>query len=101
MKKVEYCEMEWYDFEGLVKEVYGYEYEFIADKECDNDSDHAFNNITKKPFDPGNVLDQYDIKQLENFKQTGKYCGIYYILLRDLVNNDKLPEGNFLITVSW
>lgn len=96
MKKVEYYTMEWYDFEGLVKEIYGYKYEFVADKECSNDSDHAFNNIMKKPFSFN-----YDIEQLEKFKQTGEYCGIYYTLLQDLVNNDKLPEGNFLIRVSW
>jgi len=94
VKKVLYCAMEYGEFEDLVKKEYGQDYEFVPDIECGNDSDHSY-SIEKEE------LDSWDAKSIEEFKSTGKYSFMARRLLQDLVNNDKLPEGDFLITVSW
>jgi hypothetical protein len=87
-------EVDWHDFNDLVTETYGHEYEFAADVTCGNDSDHAY-TVKKEP------LDEYHQKRLDEFKATGKYGYLIGTLLTDLVNRELIPEGNYLISVSW
>jgi hypothetical protein len=101
MREVKYHELKYNEFKKLVKETYNQNYKFVADVECGNDSDHSYNDIKKTVLDENDALDKYEIDEITDFKQNGKYNYLASTLLQDLVNRELLPEGNFLITVSW
>lgn len=82
------------DFDIFVSEYYQKDFEVSADLESANDSTHSF-NISKAP------LNKYEIEEIEKFKEKGEYRYITSILLQDLVNNDKIPEGKIQINISW
>jgi hypothetical protein len=91
--EVTYYEMDWHTFEDLVKIVYGHEFEFVADRECGNDSEHTFSVN-------GN-LDEYQVGYLNLFKETGEYSFMSGTLLNALVSLGILKPGMYLINVSW
>jgi hypothetical protein len=93
-KTVTYFEVEEREFERFVKEIYGHDYSFVADVECGNDSEHSF-PVRKSE------IDEWDAARLETFKQTGRYDWLVHTLFQDLVNRDLIPEGNYLVSVSW
>lgn len=93
VKEVTYYEMNWHTFEDLVKLVYGHEFEFVADIECGNDSDHTFSG--------NGELSDYEVKELNKFKETGEYSYISRTLLNALISLQILKPGMYLITVSW
>lgn len=84
----------YFDFERLIKRVYGKSFEFVEDQECGNDSHHKF-TVKKSP------LDAWDKATLDTFKTTGRGTFLSHMLFQDLVNNDVIPEGTYLIHVSW
>lgn len=85
---------DWHAFERLVKRHYGQDFDFVADEECGNDSDHRF-HMPKYP------LDKWEAERLAEFKATGRGTFLSRTLLQDLVNRDVIPEGTYLIQVSW
>lgn len=87
-------EVEYRDFDDFIEEVYGHKFNFVADQECSNDSEHTFEVVKAE-------LDEYDEEELENFKFHAKYERLTYILLTDLVNRDLIVPGMYLISVSW
>lgn len=93
MKQVTYTEMDYCEFEQLVKTTYGHDYEFPEDIECGNDSEHTY-EVTGE-------LDEWDRQKLQEFVQSGKYLYLAPRLLNDLVARGKLPKGRYLITVCW
>jgi hypothetical protein len=94
MKKVEYYEMSYRELEELVKKTYGQYYSFVADIECNNDSEHS--------FDVDNTELLLDEKaSLEDFITTGNYFYIINTLLNDMSLKGIIPYGNYLITVCW
>jgi hypothetical protein len=84
----------YYEFEKIVKEHYGQEYEFVADVECGNDSDHTY-KIEKEE------LSKWNTEDLTEFKLTGKYGWLARTLFQDLVNKDILQPGAYVVQVSW
>ena len=95
MKKKTYIEMDYMEFEELVAKYFGRkDYEFIADVECGNDSNHIF-NIKKE------VLNKYDKEHLNEWKLTGKGTFMAHYILTELANMGVLEEGRYLISVSW
>ena len=93
-EKVEYIEVEYRDLQQFIKDVYKKNFSFVADNECQNDSQHTF--IVKKE-----ELDDYDKEKLKKFKKTGVYDYITSILLTDMCNRGIIEEGMYLITVMW
>lgn len=84
------------DFEKAVKYYYGVDdYSFPADAETGNDTSVATSYYKKYP------LGSFEQEELNEFKATGEYNMIYSVLLQDMVNNDIIPEGEYLIEVSW
>lgn len=94
MKDVLYHVMTDREFDDIVKKTYGHEYNFVADNECINDSEHAFNRVA------GN-LHTYDLEELEKFRETGHSFMITHTLLNDMVKNGIIPSGDYLVTVRW
>jgi len=90
-------EVNYRDFERLVKEVYGQNYEFIVDCECGNDTQHVYLCVGGK----GDDLDEYDYKRLDEFARTGKYCWLAQTILADLCQRGIIDPGNYIIRVSW
>ena len=90
-------EMDYHDFERIVEAVYGQSYELVADVEASNYQAKTFDNITKDaPRYRSNAS-----AEIEKFKNTGHYFYLAATLLRDLVDNDYLPEGDYVINISW
>lgn len=89
-----YC-LQYGDFEDLVKKQYKqYDYNFVADIECGNDTDHTYSGIT-------GLIDGYNAGKLYKFKKTGEYVRLAEGLLQDLVRRGTLPAGDYLISVCW
>ena len=82
------------DFDRFIKEEYGQPFEFAADVESGNDVWYSW-DIKKRP------LSIWELGEVEKFK-SGRNPGYMAItLLQDLVNRDRIPEGRYLIQVSW
>ena len=89
--------LDYNDFERIVQEVYGQRYEFVADEEASNYMSKSYNGILK-----GGENYRLDWqKDIEKFKNTGHYSYLAQTLLYDLVQNDYIPEGDYVIEVSW
>lgn len=71
-------------------------YEFAADAECGNDTDHYF------PYYPTLMEpSEYDRAHLDRFAK-GEHVGrITGTLIRDLIRREVLSAANYLIRVSW
>lgn len=95
MKTMVYNEMSYHEFEELVEATYGRKYEFVVDEECSNHSNHSYHNFKK------DSLDEWETEDFQKFLDIGSYQFLSCILLQDLVNKELIPEGNYLITVSW
>ena len=88
--------VDYIDFEQAVKDYYKVDdYNFPADAETGNDTSVATVCYKKSP------LESYEQEELNEFKATGEYNMIYSTLLQDMVNNGIIPEGEYLIEVSW
>jgi len=92
--KKTYFEVDWHDFEDLVKKVYGQDYEFVADQECGNDSSHTFSASSKE-------LDEYEAERVKEFKDTGEYNYLAGELFNDLCRQGKIEEGSYIVNVCW
>jgi len=87
-------EVDYNDFDRFVSEVYGHSYEFVADIECDNYSQHSY-SVAKRE------LNQWDLAKLNEFNETGQGSGLISVLFTDMANRYILPEGNYIISVFW
>lgn len=94
-EKVERFEVDYSELEVMVKEVYGINYEYPCDMECNNDTSQTFNIDGK--------IDDYhrmNIKEwLESNGTKGNYMGRE--LLNDLCANGYIEPGKYLVKVSW
>jgi hypothetical protein len=90
--------MSYHEFEEIVKKSYGLEgsdWSFVATEECDNDSVHDFSPVKKE------CLSEYDQQSLVDLRAGKNPTYINHTIFQDLVNNDVLPAGNYLIEVMW
>lgn len=83
------------DFENEVKRVFGQEFEFPSDEECSNDTSHEYNNMKIEEHD------EWDRTKLQEFTEGKPKSFMARILLQELVNRKEIPEGNYIIRVSW
>lgn len=83
-----------YDLDAFISEHYEREFEFVADQESGNDQGHAFN--VKK-----DDLESWHTKDLATFREGGHPTFVAGTLLQDLCNRGFIPEGDYLVKVSW
>jgi hypothetical protein len=97
MKEVSVIEIDYHEFEQIVKRVYGVpKYSFVATEECGNDSNHTFQVRKQEP------LDEWQTKDLAEFvTKNGLKCYVNYILFQDLVNRGELKPAQYLVNVCW
>lgn len=93
MKKNIVIELEYYEFQDLVKKQYGHDFSFVADQECGNDSSHQ--------FIINGIIDDYEEGELQLFKDDGVYNLLANVLLNDLANRGVIEKGNYIISVCW
>ncbi len=83
------------DFDEFIKKHYQKnDFEFCVDQESRNDSSHSF-SVSKQP------IDDYDLKKLNKFKSGQHVEFISSTLLNDLCNQGIIPEGEYIVDVSW
>jgi hypothetical protein len=83
----------YFDLEEEVFAVFGQRYEFVADQECGNDSDHTFS--------VDGSVDKYEQAKLEEFRATGRSRYLADALLNDLCRQGRIEPGSYIIHVSW
>ena len=93
-KEIKYFEVDYDDLDDFISEQYGREFEIVADQELMND-------VSKTVTIKKSVLNQWEQKDLEEWKLTGRKNWMLYTLLTDLCNRDLIPEGEYLINISW
>lgn len=97
IKEVHHFEMEFFEFEELVKRVYGHnDYEYVADIECGNDCCQSYDNVQSI-----GEFDEYDKRHMDEFIKTGKGSYMAWKLLTDMCRKKIIKPGNYLISVCW
>lgn len=98
-------EVKGYDLEQFIQDVYGRSIEIVPDQELDNtvwavDVSKSYTFEDGERVDTG-VLDDYDQKQLDEWKISGNGHFITTILLEDMANRGLIMEGKYNIDVRW
>lgn len=86
--KETYFTMTAHEFDELVKDTYGHNFELLADQEL--------YDCHKVAYLDG-YTSEYDDLALLDFIQTGKYSWFFYTIANDMVRNWVLPKGEYLI----
>jgi hypothetical protein len=97
MKKKTIIEMGWTELEKLVKEHYGFDYDFVAGEEASNDSVTKFTVAARMDGMESEEWDRIEISK--GHPSTTQYNA--YILLGKLAEDGHLEPGEYLIRVCW
>lgn len=92
-KKVTYTEVQYHDLDDYIQEVYGHEFNCVADQEWSNDS--------KKTVWAEEGTDKWDQEKVDKFVATGHYSFSLQAILRDLCNRKLLEPGKYLVSICW
>ena len=82
------------EFDDIVTELTGHDYEFACDVESPNDSTHEY-TVRK------GELDGWDKNKLERFLESGKGDMVIRPILTHMCNLGIIPECYLSIRVSW
>lgn len=83
-----------FDLEEAIQEEYGQPFEILADLEASNDTAKKI-SFTKSPLSIGKA------KDVAVFRVSGRGNWLTYTLMQDMVNRELLPEGEYVIEISW
>ncbi len=96
MKKKTVTEIDYYEFEQLVKKTYGItNYSFPAVEECGNDSSHSF---APEKIEP---LEDYDQEQIDELIAGKMPLYANHVIFQDFVNKGVLEPGEYIVEVCW
>lgn len=98
MKDKIYHVIEDNEFDKLVKEKLGFNYECIAANEWNNDSSYTSDNVTRKDWE--SEFDQNELLNLIDSNNDGNIIS-FHTILSYMVYKEMLPDGNYLIDVCW
>ena len=89
--------VEYSEFEKTVATHYNVtHYNLAASEECGNDTAITSRNVFKRQ------LSDHEVIEIDKFvRSNGNEMWITHVLLQDMVNNDVIPEGSYVINVSW
>jgi len=82
------------DLEAFINKHYDHKIEIVADQETGNDV-----SITIKLSKV--EMREFEQKQLDEYKKSGKGMYMLNTLMRDLCNQGILDAGEYLINMSW
>jgi putative NADH-flavin reductase len=86
-------EVDVFDLEAFVKEVYGINVEIVAMQEASNDSSLSFSVES--------AIEDYFLDTLDEIMSTGYSCFGTGTLLNKLCLDGHIPAGEYLVKISW
>jgi len=93
--KKQVIEMGSKELEELIKKTYGHPYDYTAQEGLGNDMEQTY-KIEREP------LNHWESEDIAVFKDKGQIEDCWTrTLLQDMVNNNVLEPGEYLIQVSW
>lgn len=81
------------DLDRFISQVYGVEFNFVADNEVGNDSSVS--------FAVDGVLDDYERDEVAKFARGEVVSYISRTLLNDACARGLIPAGDYLVSVCW
>lgn len=94
-REVHYFEIWYGHLEEIIELVYGQPFDAVADQEWYNDT--AIEFYLRKEDNLGSVYES----RILDFIETGKHSFLLSGLLEDMNAFDILPDGSYLVQVSW
>lgn len=92
---VTYFKVDYHDLEDFVCKAYGLdEWSVVADQEEGNDTSVTV-SATK------NSLSKYDRDRLGKFLSGNDPGWMLHVLMNDMADRDLIPEGSYLVRISW
>lgn len=86
-------EVDYSDFEDFVNEIYGGNFDFVAD--------HEANNYSSYDFDAPNMNRDFGGKYEAKIRE-GKFNGVpVHAIFNVLLKDGHIEKGNYIIKVSW
>jgi hypothetical protein len=95
-------EVDYFDFEKFVNEVYQTDFDFVAQHEANNYSQYSFKPEIIKNLDENKILEKDKKQKMENIRQgiITQYTSVHDIF-DTLLTDGIIEEGEYVITVSW
>jgi len=87
--------IEYHEFDKLVKEHLGIDYEIVADEELRNDMTHNLGLV------PSKYWSEYDERELAKVLAGERKMYTSHFMAHELVKRGILPPGNWQVTVCW
>jgi hypothetical protein len=83
------------DLERFIQDVYNVDdFSIARDQEQGNDTSISM-NVVKKP------LNTYDSQLIEKFTTVNPPSFMLYTVMQDMCNKDLIPDGQYVIKISW
>ena len=82
------------DLDDFISEVYGHEYEIVADEELSNYSSKEYHVEQEE-------LSDYNMKSLREFTEEGRGMYNARLILVDLCNKGLIETGDYVIDIFW
>lgn len=89
---ITYFVVDYKDLEKFIRAVFGQEYNFVMNEEARKDSVCAF-------FVTG-IVGDFELAEVRRFRRSGSSCRAS-VLLDYLCRRGFIPEGHYLVKVSW
>jgi hypothetical protein len=100
MKTETVTTMDYNELEDLVKKHMGFDYESVADNEWNNYS--CYDTETTRKDAQDDYFKKYDLPELKKrMKGKGNESISFHVIITWLVWKKILPEGKYIIDVSW
>lgn len=94
MKKQEVYELDYWELQELIKEEFGYEYDFVAAEELSNDSTWSV-TITGE-------LDPFEKAEVDKFAETGVWPDYgTHMIFDEMCRRGTLNPGRYIVEVLW
>jgi len=87
-------------FDSLVKAVYGVDYYFVPDMECINGYSKIIRSYSNEELENKPHF-KSDSEKIANFIKGQGGNGMAYEFLQDLVSNNFLPAGKYIVECEW
>lgn len=98
MKSKTFHTVSYSDLEDFIQEHFNHpDYSFPADQECSNDSSHTFYVGSGEIWE----FDEYDQKDVREFMNGRNPSFITGRLMQHMFEQRLIPEGEYLVEVSW
>ena len=99
MKQETYYVLDYAEFDKLVKEKLGIDYEIVAYNELNNYS--CYDSTAKKEDYESTYYQEYSLPEIQAALRGEQWHVSHHDLLTYMAFHDMIPEGKYLIKVFW